>query len=53
MDLVEHDMVHFDIILGIDYVHSYYAILDCMTRKVTFYFSNEQIVECDVNSLTP
>ncbi|KAH0646574.1 hypothetical protein KY284_034458 [Solanum tuberosum] len=34
-DLVELDMVDFDVILGMDWVHAYYASIDCRTRVVS------------------
>ncbi|KAF3684468.1 hypothetical protein FXO38_00255 [Capsicum annuum] len=40
-DLIELDMIDFDAILGMDWLHSCYATLDCRTRKVSFPFSNE------------
>lgn len=40
-DLIEHDIVDFDAILRIDWLHSCYATLDCKTRKVTFSFTKE------------
>src|SRR5688572_27127271 len=33
-DLVELEMVDFDIILGMDWLHSAYATIDCRTRGV-------------------
>ena len=35
-DLIELDMVDFDIILGMDWLHSCYASIDCRTRVVKF-----------------
>lgn len=34
VDLIELDMVNFDVILGIDWLHSCYDSLDCRTYKV-------------------
>lgn len=45
VDLVELDMVDFDVILGMDWLHSCYATLDYKTRKVKFNFPNEPIME--------
>ncbi|WP_368859995.1 hypothetical protein, partial [Microbacterium sp. C7(2022)] len=44
-DLFELDMVGFDIILGMDWLHAYHATIDCRTRKVRFQFPNEPILE--------
>ena len=35
-------MHDFDVILGMDWVHSCYACMDCRSRVVTFCFSNEE-----------
>ncbi|KAF3628898.1 hypothetical protein FXO38_27977 [Capsicum annuum] len=44
-DLVELKMTNFDIILSMDWLHSYYATVDCRNRIVKFQFSNEPILE--------
>lgn len=41
VDLFKLYMVYFDVILGMDWLHSCYAFLDCRTHKVVFKFSNE------------
>ena len=41
-DLVELKMVDFNVILGVDWLHSCYASVNCRTRIVRFQFSNEQ-----------
>ena len=41
-DLVELAMHDFDVILGIDWLHSCYACLDCRSRVVRFLFPNEE-----------
>ena len=53
MDLFELDMVNFDIILGMDWLHSYYASLDCQTCKVVFRFPGESVIEWEGGSLDP
>ncbi|KAF3652621.1 hypothetical protein FXO38_15996 [Capsicum annuum] len=53
VDLIELDMVDFDAILGMDWLYSCYAILDCRTRKVTFYFPIESPIEWAGNSVAP
>ena len=35
-------MHDFDVILGMDWLHSCYAFLDCRSRVVRFYFPNEE-----------
>ena len=35
-DLVELEMVDFDMILGMDWLHAYYASIDCRTCGVKF-----------------
>ena len=46
-------MVDFDVILGMDWLHSCYASVDCRTRIVRFQFLDEPIVEWKGSSLTP
>ena len=38
-DLIELDMVDFDVILGMDWLYSSYASIDCRIRVVKFQFS--------------
>ena len=45
VDLVELDMLDFDIILGMDWLHAYSASIDCRTRVVKFNCPNELILE--------
>ncbi len=45
VDLVELDMLDFDVILGMDWLHSCYASIDCRTCVVKFQFPNEPILE--------
>ncbi|WMV45510.1 hypothetical protein MTR67_038895, partial [Solanum verrucosum] len=52
-DLVDLEMVDFDIILGMDWLHSYYASIDCRTRIVRFQFPDEPILERKGSSLAP
>ncbi|KAF3647993.1 hypothetical protein FXO37_19686 [Capsicum annuum] len=44
-DLAKLEMINFDIILGMDWIHSCYATVDCRTRVVQFQFSNEPVLE--------
>ena len=41
-DLVELPMRDFDVILGMDWLHSCYACMDCRSRVVRFRFPNEE-----------
>ena len=45
VDLVELDMLYFDVILGIDWLHDCFASIDCRTRIVKFIFPNEPVLE--------
>ena len=45
MDLLELDMVDFDVILGMDCLHACFASIDCRTRVVKFYFPNEPVLK--------
>ncbi|XP_070032304.1 uncharacterized protein [Nicotiana tomentosiformis] len=44
-DLIELGMVDFDVIMGMDWLYSCFAKLDCRTRTVRFEFPNEQAIE--------
>lgn len=44
-DLVELYLVGFDLILGMDWLHSCYALVDCRTRVVKFQFSDDPVLE--------
>ena len=44
VDLIELDMVHFDVILGMD-LHACYASVNSRTRFVKFHFPNELVSE--------
>ncbi|KAH0705892.1 hypothetical protein KY285_010419 [Solanum tuberosum] len=52
-DLVELDMVDFDVILGMDWLHACYASVDCRTRVVKFQFPNEPVIELKSSSAVP
>ncbi len=45
VDLIELDIVAFDIILGMDWLQSCYATLDCGTHTITFKFLNKLVIE--------
>src|SRR5688572_26991763 len=44
-DLIELDMIDFDVILGVDWLHASYASIDSRTRGVKFHFPNESVLE--------
>ena len=52
MDLVELDMLDLDIILRMDWFHSYFASIDCRTGVVKFPFPNETVSEWKGGKLT-
>ena len=52
-DLVELEMVDFDVILGMDWLHSCYASVDYRTRIVHFQFQDESILEWRGSRLAP
>ena len=45
VELVEHDMVDFNVILGMDWLHDCFASIDYRTRIVKLNFQNEPIFE--------
>ena len=46
-------MVDFDVILGINWLHSYYSSKKCRTRIVRFQFPDEPILEWKGSILAP
>lgn len=52
-DLVELDMVDFDVILGMYWLHTCYASRDCRSRRVKFQFPNEPTLEWSGSSIVP
>lgn len=51
VDLFEMDICDFDIILGIDWLHSCYGSLDYQTHKGVFRFPGEPVIEWESGSL--
>ena len=45
VDIIELDMLDFNIILGMDWLHACFASIDCSTRVVRFNFPNEPVVD--------
>ena len=45
VNLVELNMLEFDFILGIDWLHVCFASIDCRTRVVKFQFPSKLILE--------
>ena len=52
-DLIDLEMIDFDVILGMYWLHSCYTIVDCRTRIVHFHFPDEPILEWKGSSLAP
>ena len=46
VDLVELDILEFNIILVMDWLHSCYSSINCITRAVKFQFPNKPTLEC-------
>ena len=53
VDLVELNMVDFDVILGMNLIHACYASIDCRTRVVKFQIPNESVIEWASSSAVP
>ena len=53
MDLVEIYMLDFDIILGMDCLHSSFSTIGCRTRVVRLNFPNEPVIKCKGVSYIP
>ncbi|CAN4096860.1 unnamed protein product [Withania somnifera] len=48
-----HKMVEFDVIMGMDWLASCYATVDCRTKRVCFHFLNKAILEWEGNVGAP
>ncbi|XP_070007252.1 uncharacterized protein [Nicotiana sylvestris] len=44
-DLIELEMVDFNVNIGMDWLSSCYAMLDCLAKIVRFQFPNEEVLE--------
>lgn len=45
VDFIELDMVDFDVLFGMDWLHAFFASIDCRTSVVKFQFPNEPIFD--------
>lgn len=45
VDFIELDVIDFDMLLGIDWLCLCYVFLDRCTRKVSFHFLDEPVIE--------
>lgn len=52
-DLVELDIVDFDIIMGMNRILSCYASLNCLTKVVMFQSPNELVIDWKDNIVIP
>ncbi|XP_070011165.1 uncharacterized protein [Nicotiana sylvestris] len=51
-DLIELEMVDFDVIMGMDWLSSCYAMLDCHAKIVRFQFPNKEVLEWKGSSVS-
>ncbi|KAH0654435.1 hypothetical protein KY290_032963 [Solanum tuberosum] len=52
-DLIELDMIDFDVIQGMDWLHACYASIDCRFRVVRFQIPNELVIKWTSSSSVP
>ncbi|XP_060210488.1 uncharacterized protein LOC132637416 [Lycium barbarum] len=51
-DLAKLEMVNFDVIMGMDWLASCYATVDCRAKTIQFRFPNELVLEWSGDSVT-
>ncbi|XP_049405070.1 uncharacterized protein LOC125868479 [Solanum stenotomum] len=52
-DLIELEMFEFNVIMGMDWLASCYATMDCRTKRVHFHFPNEAVLKWEGNVAAP
>ena len=52
-DLIELNIIEFDIIMGMDWLAAYYANVDCRGKIVRFQFPGEPIIEWKGSTISP
>lgn len=53
VDLIELNMVNFDVIVTINWLYACYASIDCRTQVLKFNVPNEPVIELNGSSLVP